>query len=332
MEYELAELRSKQEMIAPARALNDLKKARRNRSIRETRVHWLASLIKRGLWRVTHQGVAYDREGRMVDGQHRFWAIVEAGVMVPVLCTYGLTEEQVEAIDKGSKRKLGDEFHMFRGLQYASQQVSYLKQCANIAASGDFGTGQHVIIETLEEGDEWLSVFGSGVQWATETFAATKGVARNAPMAGALAFAYETKPEDIAEFGLRIRDGVGLERDEPAYALRRHVIEMMAGRKGPRGMTLAPAAVVRKTLRAAMAHLKREKMSRVEDTASGVRYFQKVYDGSRKLESLIKPFRQGDSKAGARLSTKIKEVRAEVEERETGEPQDDAKRVVAGGR
>ena len=39
---------------------------------------WIARDMKAGHWRLTHQGIAFDPAGVLIDGQHRLWAIVES--------------------------------------------------------------------------------------------------------------------------------------------------------------------------------------------------------------------------------------------------------------
>jgi hypothetical protein len=43
-----------------------------------------AEAMRRGDWRLTHQGIAFDASGALVDGQHRLAAIVEADVPVEI--------------------------------------------------------------------------------------------------------------------------------------------------------------------------------------------------------------------------------------------------------
>jgi hypothetical protein len=65
-----------------------------------------ASAMKRGEWRLTHQGIAFDTNGFLIDGQHRLLAIEQAGVIVRIMVTYGLPKEYELAIDGGKLRSL----------------------------------------------------------------------------------------------------------------------------------------------------------------------------------------------------------------------------------
>jgi hypothetical protein len=79
-----------------------------NRSLSEKKVKRIASSISKGLWRLTHQGVAFYEDDRLADGQHRLAAIVMAGIPVQVMVTYGLSTVVNDSIDKGVARTLKD--------------------------------------------------------------------------------------------------------------------------------------------------------------------------------------------------------------------------------
>jgi len=66
-------------LITPEMAGAMLQKNTGNRQIRPSVVAQYADQMKRGQWQVTHQPVATDSEGNLVDGQHRLSAIVSSG-------------------------------------------------------------------------------------------------------------------------------------------------------------------------------------------------------------------------------------------------------------
>lgn len=78
-----------------------------NASNRRMRGWWAAALaaaIKRGEWLLTHQGIAFDQHGNLIDGQHRLKAIVLAGIAVKMFVFVGLESRSFMAIDVGVKR------------------------------------------------------------------------------------------------------------------------------------------------------------------------------------------------------------------------------------
>src|SRR5262245_41386859 len=62
----------------------------KNRKLRDEVVKSYARDMVNGNWVITHQGVAFNDKHELIDGQHRLNAIVESGVPVMMLVTFGL--------------------------------------------------------------------------------------------------------------------------------------------------------------------------------------------------------------------------------------------------
>lgn len=85
--------------VTPEMAANWLQANTRNRPINESKVRRIASDIREGRWIVTHQGIAFDRLGTLLDGQHRLHAIVLAGIGVWINVTRNASPESMIQID-----------------------------------------------------------------------------------------------------------------------------------------------------------------------------------------------------------------------------------------
>jgi hypothetical protein len=94
--------------ITPDKAREFLKKNKGNRPIRASWVENLAGMIQRGEWETTHQGIAFDEDGNLLDGQHRLNAIIAAGKAVDMLVTTGLDKDVFKHIDGGRVRTPAD--------------------------------------------------------------------------------------------------------------------------------------------------------------------------------------------------------------------------------
>lgn len=68
--------------MTPGRAAQYLKKNYCNRPIRPTHVAYIRQLIRDGEFDHSHQGIAIDARGHLLDGQHRLTAIVAEGITV----------------------------------------------------------------------------------------------------------------------------------------------------------------------------------------------------------------------------------------------------------
>ena len=59
-------------------------------------------------WALTHQGLAFTGEGRLLDGQHRLFAILDTGVTVPTVITLNVSKESALVIDRHRSRRARD--------------------------------------------------------------------------------------------------------------------------------------------------------------------------------------------------------------------------------
>lgn len=77
-----------------------------NRPLNNRQVQRLETAIKNGQWQLTHQGIAFNNRGELIDGQHRLKAIAEAGEAVRILVTRGVDDSHGElyTIDTGYQR------------------------------------------------------------------------------------------------------------------------------------------------------------------------------------------------------------------------------------
>lgn len=101
-------MRSAVETITPQTALEMLKTNIGNRPVRSAVVKRLAGIIRRGEWEISHQGIAFDANGRLLDGQHRLLAISEAGIACAVMVTRNVPTKSFRVMDQGARRSLAD--------------------------------------------------------------------------------------------------------------------------------------------------------------------------------------------------------------------------------
>jgi hypothetical protein len=94
--------------VTPAMAADMLAASAGNRHMRMWHVDMLAAAMVRGEWKVTHQGVAFDSNGALIDGHHRLRACQQSGLTVPFRVTVGLPPEAVNVMDTGVLRNLAD--------------------------------------------------------------------------------------------------------------------------------------------------------------------------------------------------------------------------------
>ncbi|MFD8970514.1 hypothetical protein ACFV0C_36930 [Streptomyces sp. NPDC059568] len=92
--------------VTPAMAKSwlDNRNLERNRRYSTTIEAKYASEIRAGLWKTSPQGVAFDWDGFLLDGQHRLGAIAKADIPVDLFVTVGWDPATFDVIDTGHKR------------------------------------------------------------------------------------------------------------------------------------------------------------------------------------------------------------------------------------
>lgn len=94
--------------ITPTLATTWLNRNENNRPVRNLRVATYAREMKAGRWRLNGDSIRFDRDGNLLDGQHRLFACIEAGVSFPALVVTGLEPDTFTSIDVGIRRTGAD--------------------------------------------------------------------------------------------------------------------------------------------------------------------------------------------------------------------------------
>ena len=102
--------------ITPAIATAWLNANEGNRRLDWNYIAQLARDMKAGQFACTHQGIAFDTQGRLIDGQHRLWAILEAEVPVRMRVFYNESPDSTIHIDGNHPRRAADRMTLGRSL------------------------------------------------------------------------------------------------------------------------------------------------------------------------------------------------------------------------
>jgi hypothetical protein len=92
------------ESVTVERAEEYLAANRGNRNIVQAHVAAMARDIGNGRWMFNAQPICFSRSGRLLNGQHRLSAVLEAGQPIEVLVMRNLPEEAFETYDKQAKK------------------------------------------------------------------------------------------------------------------------------------------------------------------------------------------------------------------------------------
>tara|TARA_B100000427_G_scaffold171377_1_gene142469 strand:+ start:604 stop:1479 length:876 start_codon:yes stop_codon:yes gene_type:complete len=104
------------ERITPEMALEILThKNFKNRPIKKYALKRLTDAIKSGEWIVTNQGISFDPDGNLLDGQHRLHACIEANKPIDILVARNINPKAFQCVDIGASRTAGDTLDIING-------------------------------------------------------------------------------------------------------------------------------------------------------------------------------------------------------------------------
>ncbi len=106
LEINKKDLEIEVKVITPEMAEKYLEHNSDNRKMRQATIATYADDMKNGRWEMTHQGIAFNTAGELVDGQHRLAAIVLSGVPIRMVITKNVTSKL--NMDNHMKRSLTD--------------------------------------------------------------------------------------------------------------------------------------------------------------------------------------------------------------------------------
>lgn len=114
--------------VTPSLAAEWLQRNKSNRPVRVSHVNSLASMMREGKFQTTHQGVAFNTEDAVVDGQHRLMAVVKSGCTVKMPVAYGVDAEHYGhlMIDVGLGRTTSDIYAVDRFVAQPCTFIAYM--------------------------------------------------------------------------------------------------------------------------------------------------------------------------------------------------------------
>lgn len=214
------------ETITPAQAKKYLQHNTENRAVRHAWVKRLAGMITRGEWKLTHQGIAFAKDGRLIDGQHRLLAIIEANKSAEMLVAREIDEAAYRHIDGGAPRKVADKLKFCEDPAVNRAVAAIVSMRAKITVvSREAPTIDQIEDEFLSYDAAYLAV---GKAW-------TKRIAKitRAEVGAALVSYAAAHPDHADEFTNQLISGEQLYRGHPAYMLREGLIQGRIGEGRP---------------------------------------------------------------------------------------------------
>ena len=112
--------------VTPDLAAEMLEKNTMNRNISQVSVKRYAMAMKSGEWQQNGQTITIAEDGTVLDGQHRLWAVIEAGVTITFLIVFNVSKDAIATIDSGVARTFRHVLQI-KGSKHASTAASLTK-------------------------------------------------------------------------------------------------------------------------------------------------------------------------------------------------------------
>lgn len=201
-----------------------------NRNLSAQTAQRYAQAIREGRWLTTHQGIAFDVEGRLLDGQHRLLAIVLADTPVDMWVVPGQDRSAFAVLDIGRRRQAG---HLLHGT-HALVMAAACRFLGVVDGTLPHAYGRH---GRQIDNDVILQIYS---RWPeVEEYAARVAEVRKpskiipAPHLAVVAQAARTRYRDRLDSWFEgLRTGAGLGEGDPRLLLRNRCMQFR-GRTGP---------------------------------------------------------------------------------------------------
>lgn len=264
-------MRTVVEWISPERAAKLLANQILNRDVNQSKVVAIADAITKGLFILTHQGIAISLDGRLLDGQHRLLACILAQKSIEITVTYDCDSATFQFLDQGTIRTTAG---ILSTLGYeATKHLAAIARQVVLFKQGKSGSNDPVI--PVE-----VTAFVKANREALDYSVRVTGNVRRYPaVLGAVHFIFSTLPLSGAlakadAFIETFRDGLGIEsKTNPIYQLKKKLDNR------PAGISFMHRDVLAWTFKAMNAHFNGEELRSLTPRASESqsRYTVKVY-------------------------------------------------------
>ncbi|AXE87602.1 hypothetical protein [Streptomyces sp. Go-475] len=262
-----------------------------NRKVSTVRVKRYAKAMAEGRWKLTHQSIAFDQQGNLIDGQHRLMAVIHSKTVVPIRVHVGADPSTFAVIDTGYGRVASQFMRVANAniVKGAARIILFAEQCrengGEVALMHRSTFDNDVIFETVDQWPE-LQEYSAA---ASRIYRACGSSSTN--MLAVLAQASRGKnPGAIDSFVEKMILGEDMSKGDPALLLRNRAIARMDRSLSYRDKTVLYGT----TVKAWNAHAKGEKL----------KFLRFIYDD--KSEEGMLPVSAGKGSTGMR--EKIPEV------------------------
>lgn len=209
--------------IGPDLAERYLDTMRVNRPLSTSNLKKIQGDMTNGRWHEDGDPIRFNREGALIDGQHRMWAIMETKLTFKFLVIRGVAPEAMSTMDTGKSRSLGDIIALYDPLAKDLNSLAGATSAIYRWEAGVRGPGLRNVYIPNDEALRFYEAHKMELGHATHL---GRKLSRSVPGSTTQGFALAAwlferiDVEDAEFFWERMADGSNLGEDSPIRALR----------------------------------------------------------------------------------------------------------------
>jgi hypothetical protein len=211
--------------VTPELAADWLKNNRRNRKLKDSMLERYIMDMRNGAWLTTHECVAFDADGNLIDGQHRLESIVRAKGKVLMVVSSGWPAAQgkkktMDAVNMGASRSLADQLHLQHDVNRRDAAM-VVKICNSIAAA--CFCRSRIRGSTTDTVLAVFALYKNEIAWLLANPVKIRGLGQSTVLA-ALAMHYALFPKQTEEAHRRLVTGADLSAGNALLPLRNYLM------------------------------------------------------------------------------------------------------------
>lgn len=177
-----------------------------NRTVSDSRVEAMANDMRSNNWRLTHQGICFDAQGILIDGQHRLWAIVTSKCAIRILVVGNEHGGIGDPIDTNRNRSVS----------FLTSTRPNVVSAANVLRFLEAGCK----LKSAQTPAETMNVLEHHREHVDAIRALPKCHSMAGPLLGACAYARPLDPAAVDKFSHQLATGEMIQAGDPAFQLR----------------------------------------------------------------------------------------------------------------
>lgn len=215
-------------VVTPSLARNILETRNvSNRKITKTNIKLISKAMVEGKWDFNGDAIRFDKNGNMIDGQHRLMSIVNTGLSIPMVIMTGISKDAFDTIDIGTKRSASDilSINKIKNEVLTASVVKFIYAFKNGKYSANRNTVRNLQNHEIMDYYDSLPNIVESVDFASKLKSKGQKLFTPSLLGGMHYLLSEKDPEMATEFLEQLYVGSNLPNDSPIISLRNRLIK-----------------------------------------------------------------------------------------------------------